>query len=200
MQKYDPIKKILDREKFCADLKYNVKAHGYAMMLWFFLIVPFYALAYCAFCFWLSAYAIFVHIVFIAIGVLVFVPLGKRLARILMLARMLKADRYVIKTDVLTGIGKQEKRGMHLTTGGVRRGLRWEPILEDALYFEAHGRCAVETAIDNALSLKHRGRVLIEQNEFELFSGGDKFYLVLPADKPDRIVLCYNADRYELDI
>lgn len=196
----EPIKKILDREKIRADLKYNMKAQGYSLMLWVLLIAPFYALAYWAFSLWLSAYAIFVHIVFIAIGVLVFVPLGKRLAGILMLARMLKANRYVIKTDVLTGIGKHEKRGMHLTTGGVGRGLRWEPILEDALYFEEHGRCAVETVIANALLLKDRGRLLIEQDEFELCGGGDKFYLVLPDDRIDRVVLCYNAGHYELHI
>jgi|GEM_PF-3075956 len=184
MPQQEPIKKILDRERIHIHLKNKMISKWYWFALLVFLSAATYALLYAASCWLFVRWIIVVHIVFGVIGVAVCAALVKSLLPILTLARMVKGDRYLLVEDEIDYLEENGIKGMHLVYHGLAKlsKWRWEPILEHAIVF------------------KKQGRLLVERYQLKGHSGGDKVYLVLPADKPDRVVLYYNADQYELNL
>ena len=177
----EPTKKILDREHIHTRLKRKLIDQVIEFSCLFFLCAVFYALFYPVFYLWLRVYAIYVHIVFIAIGIAICVFLRPRLSRIFLLSRMLSAHRYLVVEDEIEFVEENAIKGMHFVLHG-HRGLRWEPRIEHAIMF------------------KMRGKHPFERYELENCDGGDKVYLVLPEHKPEKVVLCYLAEQYELHI
>lgn len=180
----EPIKKILDRERIHTQLKNKLISGCYWFALLAFLSAATYALLYAASCWLFVRWIIVVHIVFGLIGVAILAALVKNLLPILTLARMVKGDRYLLVEDEIDYLEENGIKGMHLVYHGLAKLSKWrrEPILEHAIVF------------------KKQGRLLVERYQLKSHSGGDKVYLVLPADKPDRVVLYYNADQYELNL
>ncbi len=184
MQENEPIKKILDRERIHTHLKNKMISKCYILALLVFLSAATYALFYAGCYHLFIRWAVAVHIVFAVVAVAACVPLGKRTAYIFMLARMVRGDRYLLIEDEIDYIEENGIKGMHLAYHACSRlrKWRWEPIIEHALFFKQHGR------------------MLIERYELKNHDGGDKVYLVVPENKPNRIILYYNADQYELNL
>ena len=184
MQEYDPIKKILNRERIHTHLKNKMISGCYMLALLAFLSLATWVLFYLTMYHWFARWTVFVHIVFIPLAVMILALLVKKLLPILALARMVKGDRYIVVEDEIDYLEENGIKGMHLAYHSVSRisKWRWEPIIEHAIVF------------------KNKGRLLVERYQLKGHDRGDKVYLVLPEDRPDHIVLYFNANQYELDI
>lgn len=178
MQEYEPIKKILDRERIRTDLKNRLLSKCYVLGGWTVLLLTLYLLLYLAFYNTVEK-TIIVHIVFLSIAAVLAIPFVKHLRPILTLARM-RNGNYLLVEDEIDFIKENVIKGMHLVMRS--RSLRWEPILEHAIVFKTHGK------------------LLLERHQLEGHKGGDKVYVVLSKHKPERAILCYNANQYKLDM
>ncbi len=176
MQEYEPIKKILDRERIRTDLKNRLLSKSYFLGGWTILLLVPYLLMYLAF-YNVVENTIIVHIVFLTLLAVLAIPFVKHLRPILTLARM-RNDNYLFVEDEIDFIKENVIKGMHLVLRS--RSLRWEPILEHAIVFKTHGE------------------LLVERYQLEGHKGSDKVYVVLSRHKPERVILCYNAEQYEL--
>lgn len=174
MPDHESYKKILDHELIRAHLRSNMIHWIIVVALNFVLWGISYALLYYGLFYWLRRWV--VHVIFGALGALLLWWLGKLAYRAYTFARPLIDGRYVVVEDKIEYLEENAIKGMHLTLRG--RRLRWEPILENALF------------------LKENGRLKVEPWELKDHDGGDKIYLVL-SERSRKIVLYYNADHYE---
>lgn len=177
MHEYEPIKKILDRERIRTDLKNKLLSKSYFLGGWTVLLLTLYLLLYLAFYNTVEK-TIIVHIVFLSIAAVLAIPFVKHLRPILTLARM-RNENYLLVEDEIDYINENVIKGMHLVMRS--RSLRWEPIHEHAVVFKTHGK------------------LLLERHQLEGYKGGDKVYVVLTKHKPERAILCYNTNQYKLD-
>ena len=185
MRGHDMTQTILDRERIHTQLKNKMLDRIYAFLFRFFLFTLTYALFYTGFYFWLRTYAIYVHIAFIAIGVIICVVLWRRLPQIFMLSRMVREHRYLVVEDEIDYLEENAIKGVHWVFHPSAFGhssLRREPRIEHSIIFKKHGR------------------LLVEQHELKGYNKGDKVYLVLPEHKAEPVVLFYHARQYELHI
>ena len=176
MPDHESYKKILNLNRIRTDLKNNM-IHWviiYALNL-ILLGIP-YALIYCGLWYWLRHWG--VHAAFAVLGLILLHYLAKWGRRICTFARPLVGGRYTVVEDEIKYIEENAIKGMHLAWHG--RHLRWEPIIEHALF------------------LKEHGRLQVDRWELKDHDGGDKIYLVIPEYNPCKILLYYNADHYEL--